>query len=79
VSDGQPAGHPDGQPDGQQDGQPDAQPDAQRRAPADAPARGEQPVLPDRSPDDTDLGWGERDGTGERDDDWYERERPPHW
>jgi hypothetical protein len=44
------------------------------------PARGEsgreKPVLPDVSRDETDVGWG--DEPGERDDDWYRRERPPH-
>ncbi len=28
------------------------------------------------SRDETDVGWG--DAPGERDDDWYRRERPPH-
>ncbi len=39
----------------------------------------EPPVLPDRARDDSDEGWGGRGDGGERDDDWYERERPPHW
>jgi hypothetical protein len=37
------------------------------------------PVLPDQTRDDTDDGWGSsgtRDGAA---DEWYERERPPHW
>lgn len=39
------------------------------------PAR-EQPVLPDVTRDEHDVGWG--DEPSERDDDWYRRERPPH-
>jgi hypothetical protein len=34
--------------------------------------------LPDRTSDERDEGWGDRDASGERDRDWYERERPPH-
>lgn len=36
------------------------------------------PVLPEQTRDDTDDGWGSsgRDGAA---DEWYERERPPHW
>jgi len=41
-----------------------------RRAPDD------QPVLPDRTSDEHELGWG--DEPAERDDEWYRRERPPH-
>jgi hypothetical protein len=41
----------------------------------------ETPVLPRISSDEQDVGWGEvpdgRDG-GERDEEWYRRERPPH-
>jgi hypothetical protein len=33
-------------------------------------------VLPGRSADDTDVGWGDR--SSEYDDDWYLAERPPH-
>jgi len=36
----------------------------------------DEPVLPDVSRDETDVGWG--DEPRERDDDWYRRERPPH-
>ena len=36
----------------------------------------EDPVLPTVSRDERDVGWG--DGPGERDDEWYRRERPPH-
>jgi hypothetical protein len=39
------------------------------------PAR-EEPVLPDVTRDERDVGWG--DEPSERDDDWYRRERPPH-
>ncbi|HET6877660.1 MAG TPA: hypothetical protein VFH38_09040 [Jatrophihabitans sp.] len=38
--------------------------------------RPEEPVLPEISRDETDIGWG--DEPSERDDDWYRRERPPH-
>ena len=41
----------------------------------ETPRRGE-PVLPEVSRDETDVGWG--DEPSERDDDWYRRERPPH-
>jgi hypothetical protein len=33
-------------------------------------------VLPEVSRDEQDVGWG--DEPGERDDEWYRRERPPH-
>jgi hypothetical protein len=36
----------------------------------------DDPVLPDVSRDELDVGWG--DEPGERDDEWYLRERPPH-
>lgn len=37
------------------------------------------PVLPDRSADDSDQGWGERgDDPGRGSDDWYRQEKPPH-
>ena len=41
----------------------------------------DRPVIPDVALDDTDRGWGDdlRDRSGERDEDWYRRERPPHW
>jgi hypothetical protein len=35
-----------------------------------------EPVLPDVTRDERDLGWG--DDPSERDDEWYRRERPPH-
>lgn len=37
----------------------------------------ETPVLPTRSRDDTDVGWGEPPESG--DDDRFTRDRPPHW
>jgi hypothetical protein len=46
------------------------------REPAPRKRGGDEPVLPDVSRDETDLGWG--DEPRERDDDWYRRERPPH-
>ena len=46
----------------------------------DEPARrrrnDDEPVLPDTTRDERDVGWG--DEPGERDDEWYRRERPPH-
>jgi len=36
----------------------------------------DQPVLPDRTSDERDVGWG--DEPAERDDEWFRRERPPH-
>jgi hypothetical protein len=33
-------------------------------------------VLPDRTDDETDRGWGERPASEE---DWLLAERPPHW
>jgi len=49
------------------------------RPPAGGPV--DRPVTPDVARDDTDLGWGDDlwSGRGERDEDWYRRERPPHW
>ena len=56
---------------------PEEQVPDEEQAPVPPVAPDEPPVIPDRSSDDRDEGWG-GDG-GERDDDWYERERPPHW
>ena len=40
----------------------------------------DKPVLPSRSTDDTDTGWGEPSSTDEDpDDERLTRERPPHW
>jgi hypothetical protein len=36
----------------------------------------DEPVLPDRTSDEHEVGWG--DEPAERDDEWYRRERPPH-
>lgn len=54
---------------------------ASRSSSRGEPAVDEQPVTPDVSLDDTDRGWGEdlRESRGGRDDEWYRRERPPHW
>jgi hypothetical protein len=41
----------------------------------DKPA--EKPTLPDRSGDETDVGWGDRPEPD--DDDRLNRDRPPHW
>ncbi len=37
----------------------------------------DEPVLPTRSQDDTDVGWGEP--AAPDDDERLNRERPPHW
>jgi hypothetical protein len=39
--------------------------------------RDDEPILPDRSSDDTDRGWG--DEPEEDDVERLRRERPPHW
>jgi hypothetical protein len=36
----------------------------------------DEPVLPATTSDEREVGWG--DEPGERDDEWYHRERPPH-
>ena len=58
---------------------------------ADRPETADEPVLPERSSDDSDRGWGERDvelagshgGDGsdgsDDDDERLIREKPPHW
>ncbi|MCD5352842.1 hypothetical protein [Kineosporia mesophila] len=38
----------------------------------------EEPAFPDRSDDDRDEGWGDRDERSSRDDE-LQRDRPPHW
>jgi len=38
--------------------------------------RKDEPVLPEQPRDETDAAWG--DAPGERDEQWYRRERPPH-
>jgi hypothetical protein len=45
-------------------------------APTPRPPERDEPLLPDVSRDELDVGWG--DEPSERDDDWYRRERPPH-
>jgi hypothetical protein len=49
---------------------------AKTTSPAKPARRDDDPVLPDISRDEQDVGWG--DEPSERDDDWYRRERPPH-
>ena len=36
-------------------------------------------VRPDRAPDDSDVGWGERPADPDDDDRRYLEDRPPHW
>jgi hypothetical protein len=40
--------------------------------------RDDEPVLPDVTEDERDVGWGEDRDRGRRDEEWYRRERPPH-
>jgi hypothetical protein len=46
-------------------------------APETAPAA--PPPRPDRAPDDSDVGWGERAGDPSTEDRRYLEDRPPHW
>jgi hypothetical protein len=46
------------------------------QAPSSRPAEPDDPVLPDVTRDEQDIGWG--DEPAGRDDEWYRRERPPH-
>jgi hypothetical protein len=38
----------------------------------------DEPVLPEVTRDERDVGWGDDPESRGRDADWYERERPPH-
>jgi hypothetical protein len=38
----------------------------------------DEPVLPEVTRDERDVGWGDDPASGGRDAEWYERERPPH-
>jgi len=46
-------------------------------APVKRDALDSRPLLPDRSVDETDVGWGERPQDNDRDR--LLRDRPPHW
>lgn len=48
-------------------------PDRER---AQVPPDDDEPVLPETTRDERELGWG--DEPGRRDEQWYRRERPPH-
>jgi hypothetical protein len=49
-------------------------------APDDRPAPDPAPVRrPDRAPDDSDVGWGERLVDPDDEDRRYFEDRPPHW
>jgi hypothetical protein len=48
---------------------PSDEPDKERRP--------QKPALPDRSGDETDIGWGDRPEPD--DDERLNRDRPPHW
>ncbi|MBB3676622.1 hypothetical protein [Modestobacter versicolor] len=49
--------------------------------PAVEPRRDEttSSVRPERAPDDSDVGWGERPADPDDDDRRYLEDRPPHW
>jgi hypothetical protein len=53
------------------------QPDPRHPGPPSGDA--EAPVLPDRSADERDVGWGDAGWRDADDDERYLRERPPHW
>ncbi len=55
-------------------------PDREEHPPADRkpPRPDDEPVLPEQSRDDTDIGWGEDAGRDD-DDEPLLRDRPPHW
>jgi hypothetical protein len=38
----------------------------------------DEPILPDVTRDEREVGWGDDPESGRRDDDWYRREKPPH-
>lgn len=40
--------------------------------------RDDEPVLPEVTGDERDVGWGDDPEAAPRDADWYRRERPPH-
>ncbi len=50
---------------------------AKQTARVSPPDRCDEPVLPTRSQEDTDVGWGEP--LAPDDDERLYRERPPHW
>ncbi len=53
---------------------PERDPDAERTV--DFEAEEAPPILPEQTVDDTDEGWGEREGSN---DDRLLEDRPPHW
>ena len=49
-------------------------------APQQPPTDGDpRPARPERAPDDSDVGWGERLTDPDDDDRRYLEDRPPHW
>ena len=50
--------------------------DQREPAPSRPTSSDDAPVLPEQTRDERDVGWG--DEPGERDEEWYRRERPPH-
>ena len=57
--------------------EPDADPEPGTAPKPPATTSGGQPLLPSRSSDETDVGWGERPEPD--DEDRLRQDRPPHW
>jgi hypothetical protein len=55
------------------------QPAADRRSDDDATHVAPVSARPERAPDDSDIGWGERLADPDDDDRRYLEDRPPHW
>ena len=73
---------PDRDPDPDREPDPDPDPDRDRLTARPAPTSRQdagQPVLPDRTSDEQDVGWGSASWRDADDDERYLRERPPHW
>jgi hypothetical protein len=49
-----------------------------REDPGTDRADGDDPVLPQTTSDEHDIGWGDDPESADRDEEWYRRERPPH-
>jgi prolyl-tRNA editing enzyme YbaK/EbsC (Cys-tRNA(Pro) deacylase) len=49
------------------------------QAPVPSAAQAAPAAVPDRAPDDRDVGWGERPADPGEDDRRYLEDRPPHW
>jgi hypothetical protein len=54
-------------------------PDEPADRPGDEAPSSAATARPERAPDDSDVGWGERPTDPEDDDRRYLEDRPPHW